>query len=270
MSIGSMFLDFLLYLLLGCCLLVTLFYFVQRRLIYFPSRSVTSPREAGVPEMQVIELHTHDGLTIKGWYRPPLDSHLPTVLHFQGNAGNISNRAMLIKPYLKEGFGVLLLTYRGYSGNPGAPTEEGLYQDARSALDFLKKENIPERCIALYGESIGGAVAIQMATEYDVGAIILQAPFTSLADIDQFHYPFLPIKFLLKDKYESLKKIKNIQAPVLIIHGKRDGIIPPAFSRQLFEAITQPKQMKFIPYAGHNDLFEPTLTIKFIKEWINC
>lgn len=266
-----MLVKFFLYLIVGNFLLLTLLYIFQRHLIYFPSSEVVaSPTDAGVPEMRVIELHTRDGVTIKAWYRPPLYPHMPTLLYLHGNAGNISNRAMLVKPYLKEGFGVLLLTYRGYSGNPGTPSEEGLYQDARSAIGFLKQENVPEKCLVLMGESIGGAVAIQMATEYFVGAIILQAPFTSLVAVGQFHYPFLPIKFFLKDRYESLEKIKNIHVPVLIIHGKRDGIIPPAFSRQLFEVMNPPKQMEFIPFAGHNDLFEPALIIQFIKAWVSC
>ncbi len=261
-------LNFLLYLILGYLILLVVFYFVQRHLIYFPGKYASSPAEAGVPEMRVIELHTGDGLTLNAWYRPSLQHHLPTIVHFHGNAGHIGNRGMIVKPYLNEGFGVLLLTYRGYSGNPGSPSEEGLYQDARAAMEFLKREGVPEQSIVLYGDSIGAAVAVQMAIEWHVGAIVLQAPFTSLADVGHFHYPFFPVRLFLKDKFDILNKVHKIHVPVFIIHGKSDNIIPPVFGRQLFEAFSEPKQIELIPHTGHNNLYEPAIIIRFIKEWI--
>lgn len=255
-----MILQFLLYLIVGCCLFLGLLYLAQRYLTYFPSRTrhVPSPAEAGVPELQVIELHTKDGLTLKSWYRPPAQPDLPTVIHFHGNAGHIGDRAIIVRPYLACGFGVLLLTYRGYSGNSGSPSEEGLYSDARAALEFVKGKPF------LYGDSIGAAVAIQMALEYPTGPIILQAPFTSLADVGQFHYPFLPIKFFLKDKFDNLHKAPKMRVPVLIIHGQNDVIIPVQFGKRLYEAFPEPKQMQIIPDAGHNDLYVPERIIKFI------
>ena len=164
----------------------------------------------------------------------------------------------------------MLVTYRGYSGNPGNPNEEGLLQDGRAALRFLQQQNVSDSCIVLYGESIGTAIAIQMATEYRVGALILQSPFPSLNDIGQFHYPLFPIKWLITDKFNSLESASQIHAPTLVLYGKMDDIIPPRFSIRLFEALPAPKQLQGLSNIGHNDLFTPSFAISFIKEQIKC
>ena len=150
---------------------------MQRRLVYFPSQTAPLPENAGVPEMEVVKLKTNDGLTLKAWYRPCLHTQSATLVYFHGNAGRIGYRAPLVKPYLNEGFGVLLVTYRGYSGNPGNPNEKGLYEDGIAAIEFLKQQGVAEESLVLMGESIGCAVAIEMATRYRVGALVLQAPF---------------------------------------------------------------------------------------------
>ena len=159
---------------------------------------------------------------------------------------------------------------RGYSGNPGKPSEQGLYQDARSALNYLHAEHVPGPCIVLYGESIGAAVAIQMATEFRIGALILQAPSTSLPAIGQFHYPFLPVKWFLKDKYDSIAKTYLIQVPSLVLIGEKDDIVPSKLSIQLYQALPAPKQNGDLSNIGHNDLFEPDHAIHFIKKYVHC
>src|SRR5690606_32604813 len=146
--------------------------------------------------MAVVSLVTADNLALQAWYRAPLLNDLPTIVYFHGNAGHIGHRAFLVKPYLDQGFGVLLLTYRGYSGNPGTPTEEGLYQDGRAAIEFLRRKEGSERCLVVHGTSIGAAVAVQMALEYPIEGLILQSPFTSLPDVGKYHYPFLPVAWL--------------------------------------------------------------------------
>jgi fermentation-respiration switch protein FrsA (DUF1100 family) len=256
--------QFILSVVFAYCLIVLLFYFLQRHLIYFPSAEQgLSPALAGVSEMDIVLLHTADGLTLKAWY---YSSPSPTTLvYFHGNAGHIGNRAQLVKPFLRAGYGVLLVTYRGYSGNPGKPSEEGLYQDGRAAMEFLIQNNIPSKNIVLYGESIGTAVAIQMATEYSVGAVVLHAPFPSLADVGQFHYPFIPVKWLIKDRFSSLKNAKKVHAPVLILHGANDIIVPPLFGQQVFKALSEPKRIEYLPHVGHNDLYEPARVIHFIQ-----
>lgn len=241
-------------------------YLLQRHLIYFPEQETPSPIDAGVPEMQTIALQTDDGLTLTAWYHLSSQPYLPTLLYLHGNAGHIGYRSMLIKSYLNKGYGVLLLTYRGFSGNPGSPSEEGLYKDARAAIQFLHAKGISDTCIVLFGESLGCAVAVQMATEYNVGALILQSPFTSLVDIGRFHYPFLPVKWLIRDKFDSSVKINLIRCPVLIIEAENDNIVPPAFTQRLYEGISTPKKLLVIPNKGHNDLDEPAAVIHFLQD----
>jgi fermentation-respiration switch protein FrsA (DUF1100 family) len=245
-------------------------YQVQRQLIYFPSHRYTTPAAAGVPEMQEIHLTTEDGLKLIAWYRPPTKSDLPTVVHFHGNAGDIGHRGMIVKPFLNEGYGVLLLTYRGYSGNPGEPSEKGLYEDARAAMQFLKQKGVLGRCIVLYGHSIGAGVAVQMAIEFQVGALILQSPFTSLRDVGQYHYPILPVSWLIKEEFDSLKKAHKINVPVFILHGEEDDIIPKKFALQLYEAFPTTKEIEMVPGRGHNDLFDSDSLVSFIKRYVKC
>lgn len=247
-------------------LIMVFLYLMQRSLIYFPQQDFPSPTEAGVPEMQVIRLTTSDDLVLNAWYRPPVDSGLPTVVYFHGNAGHIGHRAFIITPFLEEGYGILLLTYRGYSGNPGTPSEEGLYRDARAAMQYVIEQGVPNRCIVVYGNSIGAAVATQMATEYEVGTVILQSPFTSLADVGHTHYPFLPVRWLIKDRYDSVSKGKQIKAPIMLLHGTDDRIIPVDLSRRLFLALPEPKEAHYIKNRGHNDLFQQDLVISFIEK----
>jgi fermentation-respiration switch protein FrsA (DUF1100 family) len=251
-------------------LLMALYWF-QRNLIYFPDRSIRTPIEAGVPEMKVIDLKTQDGLLIKAWYSQPSTTNSPTIVYFHGNAGHISDRAFVARAYMQKGYGILLVTYRGYSGNPGTPSEQGFYNDARAAMNFLEHKQIPLNCTILLGESIGSAVAIKMATEYTVGAIALQAPFSSLIDVATIHYAlFMPIKGLIKDKFDSSAIAGQILAPVLIIHGKSDTIVPPELSRKLLSLLPEPKEAQYIPNKGHNDLFEPDLVDTFIRRYVAC
>jgi uncharacterized protein len=264
----------LLKLILACILVyigfVFYIYLIQREMIYFPQQNAPSPAEAGVPEMDLISFRTRDHLSLSAWYAPPKEVNAPTIIYFHGNGGHIGNRAPLIKPYLDEGFGVLLVTYRGYSGNPGIPTEEGLYNDARGAIQFvLEQQENP--CIILYGNSLGAAVAVQMAieSEYPLTGLILQSPFTSVPDLARYHYFYLPVSGLVQDVYDSLSKCKKISAPVLVIQGTADTIIPKKFGRKLYDAIQQPKEIYEAHGKGHNDLFEPERVIGFIRS-LSC
>lgn len=235
--------------------LVGVMFGLQRHLLYFPMPGPLDPARAGLAEMRSVVLETEDGLALTAWYAPAR-GNAATLLYLHGNGGHIGHRTIKVRPYLERGFGVLLLSYRGYGSNPGSPSEEGLYADGRAALKFLAGEQIAASKIVLYGESLGSGVATELALGTQVGALILEAPFTSIAEVAAHHYPFLPARWLVRDRFESAAKIARVRAPVLIMHGENDGIVPPRFGRALFEAAVEPKEFRSISGAGHNDLYE--------------
>ena len=224
-------------------------------MMYFPDAQVPVPERAGVPEMAAVELTTVDGLDLLAWYRAPPQS-APTVVFFHGNAGHIGHRARKVRPLLDAGFGVLLVSWRGYGGNPGSPTEQGLYHDARAALSLLADAGVPSSRVVLYGESLGTGPAVQLATERPVAAVVLEAPFTSVAEVAQRHYWFLPARHLVIDRFDSLSKITRIGAPLLIVHGEKDRVVSVEMGRALLAAAREPKEAVFVPDAGHNDLYD--------------
>lgn len=251
--------------------LVGALYFIQRDLIYFPSHSMPTPAAAGVPEMQPVQLTTEDGLTLTSWYSPARKG-LPTMVYFQGNGGNIAGRGFKARPYLDAGFGLLLAGYRGYGENPGKPNEQGLYADGRAQLEFLISQGVGPGRWVLYGESLGTGIAVHLAKERapktPVGAVVLESPYTSLGDAAAAHYPFIPVRSLVRDKFESIIKIGDIQAPVFIVNGENDGIIPPEQGKKLFKAAREPKESRWIAGGGHNNLYDfgvPKMVIDFIR-----
>ena len=232
---------------------VGLTYIVQRQLQYFPDRRMYSPPEGGVPEMSVVRFQAADGVQLISWHHAAA-AGAPTVVHFPGNGGNIAGRGVAARPWIDAGYGVLLVGYRGYGGSDGRPTEEGLYADGRAAIAYLRGRGVPARRIVLYGESLGTGVAVKMAVEHEVGAVILEAPFTSAVDVGARAYPILPVRWLMKDRYESLGRIAAIDAPLLIVHGEDDRTIPVTQGRRMLAAAREPKQSVFIAGAGHDDL----------------
>lgn len=246
-------------------------FFFQRNLLYYPDDSVPSPVASGVPEMSPVTAETGDGLALRSWYRAAEEGR-PTVVFFHGNAGNIGSRGFKVRSYLDAGFGVLLVGYRGYGGNPGSPTEQGLYADGRAALEFLDGEGVAARLWVLYGESLGSGVAVRMAAERastdPVGALVLEAPFSSIVDVASHHYPYVPVGWLIKDRFDSAAVIADVRAPVLIVHGREDRTIPMKFGARLFEAAVEPKESHWLEGADHNNLHDfgiGRLTIEFIE-----
>lgn len=252
---------------------VVLFVF-QRSLIYHPHDETPDPAAYGVPEMQVVFLDTADGLTLRSWYRPNADRR-PTIVYFIGNGGHIGHRADKVRPYLDAGYGVLLAGYRGYGGNEGSPSEAGLFADGEAALAFLEAQGVDRASVVVYGESLGTAVAVQLAGRAGggprFGAVVLEAPFTSMADAAAYHYPYVPARYLVRDRYDSLSRIGGLSAPLLVVHGEDDRTVPPAQGRRLFAAAPAPKQHAWIAGAGHNDLYDhgaAAVILRFIDEAI--
>jgi uncharacterized protein len=232
---------------------------LQRNLMYFPDKTPFVPMEWQVPELQPIETKTTDGLTITSWYTPAQSSEKQTIIFTQGNAGHTGYRNYKIRPWIDAGYGVMMVGYRGFGANPGVPSEQGLYTDSRSVFDWLRAKGISGQNLIVYGESIGTGVAVQMATEYPASALILESPYTSTAEVGAWRYPFLPVYYLMRDRFESIKKIKNIHMPLLLIHGENDVVIPVRFGRELLAAANEPKQGVFMPGLGHSDIYDLTV-----------
>ncbi|MBW3601500.1 MAG: alpha/beta hydrolase [Actinobacteria bacterium] len=234
-------------------LLVALAWAFQRRLIYLPHGRPGSPARAGLPGADEVLLRTDDGLGLGGWFVPADGRSGGAVVVFNGNAGNRSHRAPLATALAAEGLSVLLFDYRGYGGNPGSPSEEGLARDARAARDYLvARRDVDPGRLVYYGESLGAAVAVSLAVDSPPAALVLRSPFTSLADIARVHYPFLPARRLLWDRYAVADRIADVHVPTLVIAGARDGIVPPGQSRRVCEAAAGPRRFVLLG-ADHND-----------------
>jgi fermentation-respiration switch protein FrsA (DUF1100 family) len=230
--------------------LLLVLWITQRRLIYLPLTQKVPPVESVLSGAEEVELRTEDGLGLHAWFVP--GSKGAAVLIFNGNAGHRAHRAPLAEALSNEGFSVLLVDYRGYGGNPGRPSEAGLASDARAARAWLEARAEVDR-IAYFGESLGAAVAVGLATEEPPEALILRSPFTSLADVGRVHYPYLPVRLLLWDRYQAIDGVGSLEVPTLVIAGERDGIVPVEQSKAVFEAAREPKRLVIIPDADHND-----------------
>jgi hypothetical protein len=226
----------------------------QRRMIYFPDTRTPSLEHSGLAGAEAVTFATADGLRLGAWFVTGSGpSPRPTVVVFNGNAGHRGYRAPLAAALRGHGLNVLLTDYRGYGSNPGTPTEEGLAEDARAARAYvLGRPDVDGTRVAYFGESLGAAVAARLAVEHPPAALILRSPFASMALVGQHHYPVLPVRLLLRDRFASIDRADRIRCPVLVIAGTVDGIIPIDHSRRLYEAIVAPKTWFEID-AGHND-----------------
>ncbi|HDH03189.1 MAG TPA: alpha/beta hydrolase [Actinobacteria bacterium] len=245
---------------------IGLMWVFQRRLIYLPSQAL--PDVAAVlPGAEEVTFLTEDGLRLAAWWMPAAgDANGGTVIVFNGNAGNRGDRVLLGKALAESGYGVLLVDYRGYGGNPGRPTEDGLLTDARAAVDYLAtRSDVDADRLAYFGESLGAAVAIGLAEQRPPAALVLRSPFTSLSDVASVHYPFMPASVLLWDRYPNLERIRGIEVPVLVVAGSADSIVPAAQSQQLYEVASEPKEFVMIEGADHND-FELTAGDRLVAE----
>ena len=228
-------------------------YIFQRQLLYLPDR--TRPELLGLEKLGVREvtLSTEDGLSLLSWYLPGRPGR-PIIVYLHGNGGHIGYRAERLLRFAREGYGVLMAEYRGYGSNPGTPSEAGFYADGRAALAFLDREGVAPSRVVLYGESLGSGVAVALAVQHEIGALILEAPPTSVAEVAQCHFPYVPASRMVTDRFDSLSRIGNVRAPILVLHGEHDRVVPVRYGRALFEAAPEPKEGWFAPEAGHEDL----------------
>jgi hypothetical protein len=243
-------------------------YFGQRRLMYFPDRARTPPAAAGLRNVEERVLETPDGAHVIAWYGKARPGE-PTILYFHGNAGSLAMRAPRIERFMGEGWGVFMMSYRGYSGGTGSASEVANVADALLAYDALVAEGVAPASIILYGESLGSGVAARLAAARPAGGLILDAPYTSILEVAKGAYPFLPVDIFLKDRYETRNIIGKLQVPLLILHGERDEVIPVAMGRKLAKLANEPKRLVTFPNAGHMDIYvDGNRGLEAVRDWI--
>ena len=230
------------------CLLAFLF---QRKLMYLPSSGAPAYPD-GAPGLVEIALEADDGTALAAWYWP--GERRGTVVLFHGNAGHRGHRLFWMRRIHAMGYGAFVLDYRGYGGSDGAPSEPGFYLDGDAAIRWVRGN--AEGSLVIAGTSIGGGVAIEMARRSEPAGLLLTDTAPSTTDIAKNAYPFLPVEAFLKDRFDSRKKIGEIAAPVLILHGEADRIVPIALGRALFDLATEPKRFVSFPDVGHNDVWD--------------
>jgi fermentation-respiration switch protein FrsA (DUF1100 family) len=231
---------------------LALVYVGQRSLQYHPDKVRTPPATAGLPSAEELELTTIDGEKVIVWHVPPKGDK-PVVLYFHGNGGSLASRANRFKSFTADGTGLVALSYRGYGGSTGSPTEAGLIADAQAAYAFTAARYPAER-IAVWGESLGTGVAVALAASQRISRLILESPFTSAADVGAKVYWFLPVQLLMKDAFRSDERIGKITVPILILHGTADTVVPFSFGQKLFALANEPKRLVRLEGGGHSNL----------------
>jgi len=242
-------------------------YFFQRSLLYHPKENNYFSDKLEV-SIKRVKIKTSDGVELLSWYHKKDFEDYKTILFLHGNAGSLENRIHKINHFKDININFLIISWRGFSGNAGKPTEEGLYEDAKSAVRWLKSRGVDEKQIIIYGESLGTGVAIEIAQNKNFSGIILESPFTSMINAGKDKYPYLPVKLLLKDKYESDKKIRNVKSPILIMHGKLDKIVPFTMGKKMYKLSNVPKYYYFSEYDDHMMEYNDML-LKSLKNFIN-
>ena len=235
--------------------LFALIYLFQRRMIYLPSGGEVLPAAAGLPDLQVVKLAAPDGSSNVVWAGAAKPGQ-PTILYFHGNGGGLQDRAQQFRDLRGEGWGLFAMSYRGYSGSTGNPTEVDNVADAIRAYDALRAQGVAAPDIVLYGESLGSGVAVQVAAARPVAAVILESPYSSITDVAAEHYWFLPVRWGIKDPYDSITHVARVKAPILILAGATDTIVPAKFARRLADAIPGVKRYVEYPDGWHIDAFQ--------------
>jgi len=248
-------------------ILLTLIYINQRKLLYLPSENnyLDDPINFTYNEFFI---EVDKDVKIKSWLIEKDLKKYKTILFLHGNAGNLFNRSYKLNRLNELNLNVLIISWRSFSGNSGKPNETNLYGDAKKAVKWLNERGVETKNIILYGESLGTGVAVEIGQTNKFNSIILESPYTSMIKAAKIYYPYLPVKFLLKDKYDSEKKIKNIKTPILIMHGKKDNIVPFHMGKKLFETANEPKKFLQIEEDDHMLSFNDKLLLE-IKNFIN-
>ena len=259
MKISTLFFSIILIYLI----IVAYMYLNQRKLLYLPSENNYLDDQIDFNFKEVF-IDVEKNLKLKAWLIENDFKNKKTLVFFHGNAGNLSNRTYKLNQLSKLDLNIIILAWRSFSGNEGEPSEQNLYNDAKKTIDWLNSRGVKNKNIILYGESLGTGIAVELGQTNQFGGIILESPFTSMTSAAKNIYPWLPVKYLLKDKYDSEKKIKNLQIPILIMHGKKDNIVPFKMGKKLYDLANNPKFFYFTENDDHMMTFDEQLvgTIK--------
>ena len=248
-------------------LVLVFLYFYQRNLLYHTNENNYSEDKISV-DIENVRIKTSDNIELLGWYHEKNLKDFKTLIFFHGNAGSLENRIHKLNHFRDMNINFLIIAWRGFSGNNGNPSEQGLYEDGKSAIDWLIKKGVSEKNLILYGESLGTGVATHLAQNKNFAGVILETPFTSMIDAAKKFYPYIPVKLLLKDKFENYKKIKNINLPILIMHGEVDQLVPFSMGKKIYEIANEPKYSYFTKYDNHMMEYDENLVLalkSFIK-----
>lgn len=243
-------------------------YLFQRNFMYYPKVNRYGTSQNDLRDSKEVFIQSTDGILLRSWFYEN-NKNKTTILLFHGNAGDLDNRIYKLNAFKNLNVNYLIISWRGYSGNKGKPTEHGLYDDARAAIQWLENRGIKKNSIVLYGESLGTGVAIEVAQREKFAGIILESPYTSIEDLAKKYYPFLPVRLLLKDKYQSNLKIKNLISPVLVMHGELDNVVPFSMGKKIYENIPSKKYSYFSKFDTHMMQFNETLVAElrsFLKQ----
>lgn len=255
----------------GYLTLLGLLYFSQRDILYYPTDIVPDPGAFGVPEMTAHRVVSEGGAQPLIWWAPPKNSSYPVIVYFHGNGGHLGGRAMWAERYLDAGYGMLLAGYRYNAGAGGEASEAGLLADGRAAIEFARAQGFQPERLVFHGESLGTGVATAMAAEYEAAALVLHMAYSSIVDVAQDHYWYLPVRWLLKDSFDSVARMRSVRSPVLIIHGEKDRTIPVWTARKLLEASPEPKEAYFLPGGTHGNLYRlgaGDLVLDFLEQQV--
>lgn len=241
-------------------LFLVFLYFYQRNLLYHPNENNYFGDKVSV-RIERVKITTEDNIELLGWFHEKNIKKFKTLIFFHGNAGSLENRIHKLNHFQDMDINFLIIAWRGFSGNNGKPSERGLYIDGKSSIEWLIEKGVDEKNLILYGESLGTGVATHLAQNKSYAGVILETPFTSMSDAAKKFYPYIPVKLLLKDKFENYKKIKNINSPILIMHGEVDQIVPFKMGKKIYEIANEPKYSYFTKYDDHMMEYDNNLVL---------
>lgn len=243
----------------------------QRSILFQPEGILQAPSYHGISSMEEITIKTHDNVNITCWYHAPPDENSPLLVYFHGNAFHIGDewRVNKYKSFIDKNMGVAVISYRGYGKSEGTPTEKGIYIDADSTIAYLiNQKKYKEQQLILYGESLGTGVSIEMALKYrKIKNLILEAPYTSIEQKGIERYPWLPVRILIKDRFDSISKIKKIKTPTLVIHGKQDRTIPVLHGKRILDELGSQKKKGLFPEENDHTNFDPNFLADSVSQF---